>query len=66
MAGDGGKGSSPRLKRDDAAYASNYDLIFGKKEKKDELARCNDDSGQSKGGPTIPPVPDKRGSDLDR
>jgi hypothetical protein len=31
MKNDGGKGSSPRQNRDDAAYGSNYDLIFGKK-----------------------------------
>lgn len=30
---DGGKGSAPRLKRDDEAYASNYERIFGKKTK---------------------------------
>ena len=32
-----GKGSAPRAKRDDAAYASNWDKIFGKKEKQDDL-----------------------------
>lgn len=62
MSGDGGKGSSPRLKRDDAAYASNWDRIFNK-EKQDELARCNDDSGQSTGGTIVPAVPDKRSPD---
>jgi hypothetical protein len=63
MVGDGGKGSSPRLKRDDAAYASNWDKIFGKKDKKDELERCNDDSGQSTGGTIVPALPDKRSTD---
>lgn len=59
-----GKGSAPRSKRDDAAYSSGWDRIFNK-EKKDELARCNDDSGQSTGGTDIPAVPDKRSPDLD-
>lgn len=31
--GDGGKGSAPRKQRDDAAFAANWDKIFGSKEK---------------------------------
>lgn len=59
MAGDGGKGSSPRLKRDDAAYASNWDRIFGK-EKKDELERCDETAGQAEGRGDIPAGSDQR------
>lgn len=29
---DGGKGSAPRIGRDDVAYSNNWDKIFGKKE----------------------------------
>ena len=32
-----GKGSAPRKQRNDAAYASSWDRIFGKKEESDPL-----------------------------
>ena len=35
MASEAGKGSKPRKGRDDKAYATGWDLIFGSKEKKE-------------------------------
>lgn len=34
---DGGKGSSPRKQQDQEAYANNYEAIFGKKKKTEEV-----------------------------
>ena len=66
MAGDGGKGSSPRLKRDDAAYASNWDKIFGKKEKQVELRTGNETAGQTERRGDLPAGSDQRSPETDR
>lgn len=54
-----GKGSAPRAKRDDAAYASNWDKIFGKK---DDLRTGNETSGQTQGRTELPASSDQRGT----
>lgn len=33
----GGKGSSPRKQQDQEAYANNYEAVFGKKKKDEEV-----------------------------
>jgi len=35
MASEAGKGSKPRKNRDDKAYSTGWDLIFGSKEKEE-------------------------------
>ena len=59
-----GKGSAPRAKRDDAAYASNWDKIFGKKEKQDVLRTSNETAGQTEGRTKLPASSDQRGTSL--
>lgn len=54
-----GKGSAPRAKRDDAAYASNWDKIFGKKQ--DDLRTGNETAGQTQGRTELPASSDQRG-----
>lgn len=55
-----GKGSAPRAKRDDAAYASNWDKIFGKKQ--DDLRTGNETAGQTEGRTELPASSDQRGT----
>lgn len=55
-----GKGSAPRAKRDDAAYASNWDKIFGKK---DDLRTSNEAAGQTEGRTELPAPSDQRGTE---
>ena len=55
-----GKGSAPRAKRDDAAYASNWDKIFGKK---DDLRTSNETAGQTEGRTELPASSDQRGAE---
>ena len=56
-----GKGSAPRAKRDDAAYASNWDKIFGKKQ--DDLRTGNETAGQTEGRTELPASSDQRGTE---
>jgi hypothetical protein len=37
MAHEAGKGSSPRKQQDQEAYAANYEAIFGRKKKAEEV-----------------------------
>lgn len=57
-----GKGSAPRAKRDDAAYASGWDRIFNK-EKKDVLRTGNETAGQTEGRTELPASSDQRGTE---
>ena len=56
-----GKGSAPRDKRDDAAFASGWDRIFGKK--KDDLRTGNETAGQTEGRTELPASSDQRGTE---
>lgn len=56
-----GKGSAPRAKRDDAAYASNWDKIFGKKQ--DDVRTSDETSGQTQGRTELPASSDQRGTE---
>ena len=58
-----GKGSAPRAKRDDAAYASNWDKIFGKK---DDVRTSNETAGQTEGRTELPASSDQRSPETDR
>ena len=54
MAGnEAGKGSKPRKGRDDKAYSSGWDRIFGSKEEKEECEQLdkNETCGSSKKTP---------------
>lgn len=56
-----GKGSAPRAKRDDAAYASNWDKIFGKKQ--DDVRTSDETAGQTEGRTELPASSDQRGTE---
>jgi len=42
MASEAGKGSKPRKGRDDKAYATGWDLIFGSKKEKKECEQSDE------------------------
>lgn len=58
-----GKGSAPRAKRDDAAYASNWDKIFGKKQ--DDVRTSDETAGQTEGRGDLPAGSDQRSPEND-
>jgi hypothetical protein len=44
MASEAGKGSKPRKGRDDKAYATGWDLIFGSKKEKEECEQLKNET----------------------
>jgi hypothetical protein len=45
----GGKGSGRRTNQDDKAYSDNWDAIFGKKDKQQDMAELNGDGNRDRG-----------------
>ena len=45
----GGKGSGRRTNQDDKAYSDNWDAIFGKKDKQQDMTELNGDGNRDRG-----------------